>query len=456
MDLFRKKAFNRHLDDSDTLLRCLSAFDLTFLGVGAIIGAGIFILTGVVAATHSGPGIIFSYIIAGLACGFTALSYAELATAIGGCGSAYSYAYVGFGEIIAWIVGWDLLLEYAVSVSTVAVGWSGYFNSLLVSLNVHLPSHLLQDPVHGGSVNILAFSIIILLSFLLTLGAKSSSRANNLIVLIKLGVILLFIVMAIRDVKPQNWFPLLPFGWSGVTKGASLIFFAYIGFDAVSTAAEEVKNPQRNVPRGLLGALFICTFLYILVSGILTGVVPYGQLNVASPLSYALILLGHKTMAGVISFGALAGLTTVMITMFYGLSRVFLAMARDGLLPKYFAAVGQQNRSPVRIIFLCGGIMAVLAALIPMRDLAELVNVGTLFAFSIVCAGVIVLRYTQPNLPRPFKTPGMPYIPLCGLLTCLYLVTQLEWYTLLRFVIWFLIGLIIYFCTIPKYNNSPT
>ena len=273
MDLFRKKDINNLSEHDTALLRCLSALDLTFLGVGAIIGAGIFILTGIVAATQAGPAIIFSYILAGFACAFTALSYAELAAAIGGCGSAYGYAYAGFGELIAWIVGWDLLLEYAVSVSTVAVGWSGYFNELLLTLHRHIPSDLLLSPLRGGDVDILSFLVIIGLSLVLILGAKSSARANNLIVILKLLVIMLFIVIATKEVNPKNWVPFLPFGWSGVAKGASLIFFAYIGFDAVSTAAEEVINPQKNVPRGLIGSLLICTFLYILVAGLLTGIV---------------------------------------------------------------------------------------------------------------------------------------------------------------------------------------
>lgn len=445
MDLFRKKELTDVVDNESHLAKCLTAFDLIFLGIGAIIGAGIFILTGIVAATHAGPAVIISYVIAGCACAFAALSYAELAAMIGGCGSAYGYTYAGFGELIAWIVGWDLLLEYSISVSAVSVGWSAYANSLLESLHIHLPHNLLAGPLTGGIVNSLAFAIIVALTILLILGVKSSTRVNNLMVMTKLLVIVLFIISTIGDVHYDNWIPFMPFGWRGVIDGAAVIFFAYIGFDAVSTAAEETMNPQRDLPKGILGSLIICTILYIIVSGLLTAIIKYSSLNVASPISYALLILGHKFMAGLVGIGAVVGLTTVMLVLFYGLTRVFLAMARDGLLPRVFAKTNPTTQTPIRIILPCGLLMAAFAAVIPINDLAELVNIGTLFAFIIVCLGVLGLRYTQPDLPRPFKTPGMPIVPILGVLSCLYLICHLPMITLVRFVVWMAIGLVVYF-----------
>lgn len=444
MDLFRKKAPHSATDGS-ALKRTLSAFDLTLMGMGAVIGAGVFVLTGVVAATQAGPAIIFSYMMAGLACVFAALSYAELAAMIGGCGSAYGYAYAGFGELLAWIVGWDLLLEYTVSVSAVSVGWSAYVGDVFSSLAVHFPKTLLHGPMDGGFVNVMALLIIMLLTLLLTFGMQGSKRFNHAMVAIKLSVIMAVIVVTSMAFKQENWVPFSPFGWAGVVQGASLIFFAYVGFDAVATTAEEVINPQRSLPIGIVGSLFICTAIYIIVAACLTGAVPYHLLNVASPISHALLLLGNPAVAGLVGVGAIAGLSTVMLVLFYGLSRVFLAMARDGLLPSYFAKVDAKTHTPVRIIVCCGVFMALIAGWVPLGDLAELVNVGTLFAFAIVCTGVIVLRYTQPDAPRPFKTPGSPLIPCLGIMSCLYLMINLPWITLLRFVVWMAIGMIVYF-----------
>lgn len=445
MDLFRKKDISNSAEHESHLAKCLTAFDLTLLGIGAIIGAGIFILTGIVAATQAGPAVIFSYVIAGFACAFAALSYAELAASIGGCGSAYGYAYAGFGELFAWIVGWDLLLEYSISVSAVSVGWSGYANDFLKSMHVHLPQYLLQGPLNGGMFNLLSFSIITALTLLLILGVKSSTRFNHVMVFIKLGVIALFIAIAANEVRVENWTPFMPYGWTGVMKGASLIFFAYVGFDAVSTAAEETINPQRDLPIGIIGSLVVCTVIYIIVAGLLTGIAHYPTLNVASPISHSLLVLGYRFAAGLVGVGAIAGLTTVMLVLFYGLTRVFLAMSRDGLLPKLFAKTNEVTHTPVRIIVLCGTLMATLSAIIPISDLAELVNIGTLFAFMIVCAGVLILRYKQPDMPRPFKTPGLPYVPILGILSCLYLIANLPLVTMLRFAVWMIVGLIVYF-----------
>lgn len=445
MDLFRKKALIGSPDTESHLAKCLNVFDLTFMGVGAIIGAGIFILTGIVAATDAGPAIILSYVIAGFACAFAALSYAELAASIGGCGSAYGYAYAGFGELIAWIVGWDLLLEYSISVSAVSVGWSGYMNDLLMSFKINLPNYLLHCPEDGGLINSLSLVIIVMLTALLIIGAKSSVRVNNFIVFVKLAVIFIFIAVASREVHPENWSNFMPFGWHGVIKGASIIFFAYIGFDAVSTAAEEAINPQRDLPRGIIGSLVLCTILYIVVSGLLTGIAHYTTLNVASPISHSLLVLGYKTVAGFIGVGAVAGLTTVMLVLYYGLTRIFLSMSRDGLLPSFFSVTNEKTKTPVRIILLCGTLISILAAFLPIGTLAELVNIGTLFAFIVVCFGVIYLRHEHPDMPRPFKTPGMPYFPMLGIISCLYLIINLPWITIVRFIVWMAVGLVIYF-----------
>lgn len=446
MKLFRKKAIvDTSLYPGVGLVPCLSLFDLLFLGIGAIIGAGIFVISGIVAATQTGPSIIISYIVAGFACAFSALSYAELSAFVGGCGSAYGYAYVGFGEIFAWIVGWDLLLEYFLCVSAVSVGWSGYCNDILLSMNIHLPLYLLKAPSDDGVFNLLAFSIIILLTLLLIFGVKISSRVNNIMVWVKLSVIALFIAVASFHVEPSNWQPFMPFGWKGVMEGASLIFFAYIGFDAVSTAAEETINPRRDLPIGIIGSLLICTILYITVSVLLTGVTHYSTLNVPAPISSVMLQLGHKTIASLIGVGAVVGLTTVMLVLFYGLTRVFFAIVRDGLLPQFFVVLGANSKVPVRIISICGILMALVGGLAPMDELAELVNIGTLFAFIIVCIGVIVLRYTHPDMPRSFKTPLMPLIPVLGVISCSYLIISLPWVTILRFVIWMAIGMVIYF-----------
>lgn len=445
MSLLRRKPLQDADIEHSHLARCLSGFDLMLLGIGGIIGAGIFVLTGIVAATQTGPGIVFSYIMAGLACAFSALAYAELAAMIGGCGSAYGYAYVGFGELIAWIVGWDLMLEYAISVSTVSVGWSGYFSDLLRAMHIHIPASMRLAPAVGGVCNVLSMVVILCLTGLLAYGVKSSARANNIMVAVKLSVIMLFIVVAASNFDIRNWSPFMPFGWEGVMNGASLIFFAYVGFDAVSTTAEEAINPQRDLPRGIVGSLLFCTFLYMIVSGLLTGMIPYPQLNVASPISHALLEVGYHFAGALVSVGAVAGLTTVMLVLFLGLSRVFLAMSRDGLLPGYFASTHPKTKTPARIIVLCGITMSIIAAFVPINDLAELVNIGTLFAFIIVCSGVIALRYKEPKLPRPFKTPLMPFFPLLGIACSLYLIVHLPWFTMMRFAIWMAIGMVIYF-----------
>lgn len=454
--LFRTKPVPDLNEDYGVKLRpCLTALDLTLLGIGAIIGAGIFVLTGFAAATQAGPAVVFSYVIAGLACAFSALSYAELASTVGGCGSAYGYAYASMGELIAWIIGWDLILEYAVSVSAVSVGWSGYAQNMFAGIGIKIPEYLLKSPFEGGLFNLPAMLIVLFIAMMLIIGVKSTARFNKLMVLTKLTVIALFIFIAVKHVNPANWSPFMPFGWNGVFNGAALVFFAYIGFDAVSTTAEEVIKPERDLPIGIITSLAFCTILYIVVSGLLTGIVPYPTLNVSSPISQALLNLGHNTAASLVAVGAIAGLTTVILVMYYGLTRVFLAMSRDGLLPKMFSQVNPTTRTPIRIIIWSGLLMSAFSGFIPIHELAEMVNIGTLAAFVIVCVGVIVLRYRQPQLNRPFKTPFMPVIPLLGVGFCLYLILHLNPVTWWRFIIWLLVGFIVYFAY-SRYNSRMT
>jgi APA family basic amino acid/polyamine antiporter len=444
--LFRTKPINadHHLCDTG-LRRVLGAFDLTLLGIGAIIGAGIFVLTGIAAATHAGPAIVVSYVVAGLACAFSALAYAELAATIGGCGSAYGYAYAGLGELAAWIIGWDLILEYSVATSAVAIGWSGYAQNALAAVGLGLPPWLLRPPAAGGLINLPAAAIVLVLAVLLALGVRESSRANAVMVVIKLTAIAVFIAFAVGNVEPANWTPFMPFGWEGVMGGAALIFFAYIGFDAVSTAADEARNPQRDLPFGILASLAVCTVVYMVVAGLLTGIASYTTLNNPSPVADVMLRLGYPWVAGVIAAGAIAGLTSVMLVLYYGLSRVFLAMARDGLLPPVFARVHPRTQTPLRVILAAGVLMAGVAGFTPIGHVAELVNIGTLAAFFLVCVGVIALRYTHPDVPRPFRTPLMPFVPLAGAGTCLYLMAQLPAITWLRFAGWLLLGFVIYF-----------
>ncbi|HEX6549448.1 MAG TPA: amino acid permease, partial [Gammaproteobacteria bacterium] len=427
------------------------------------IGAGIFVLTGQAAALHAGPAIVLSFVIAGIACAFSALSYAELASTIGGCGSAYGYGYATLGEIVGWIIGWDLILEYGIGVSTVAVGWGGYMANALTAVGIHIPfaySNAIgvvdpSNPALHGIVNIPAILIVAVVTTLLCIGTKLSARFNGVMVGIKLIVLLLFIGVAIFFIKPELWHPFIPpvgknplgneaYGWGGVMTGAATIFFAYIGFDSVSTAAEETRNPQRNVPIGIISSLVICTLLYIAVSGLLTGIVPYTDLNTPSPVSDALIKIGLKSMAGITAVGAIAGLTTVILVLFFGLTRIFLAMSRDGLLPKVFSAVNPKTGTPVRIIIASGALMALIAGFFPIDVLAKLVNMGTLGAFTVVCAGVIWLRYTHPDLPRPFRTPFSPLFPALGVVFCLALMLSLPLLTWEAFAIWLVIGLIVY------------
>jgi APA family basic amino acid/polyamine antiporter len=442
--LFRRKPIV-HSELHSSLHRCLTTMDLILLGIGAIVGAGVFVLTGVAAATSAGPGIIISYFIAGLACMFAALSYAELAASVGGCGSAYSYSYASFGELTAWLIGWNLVLEYALCVSSVSIGWSGYVNNLLQAFGIHLPTMLMNNPFEGGIVNLPAMLIIAALALLLCTGIRHSARFNAIIVYVKLITIALFILVAVKHVQFANWNNFLPFGMHGVMQGAALVFFAYIGFDAVSTAAEETINPQKSLPIGIVVSVLVCSVIYIIVAGLLTSIVPYTTLNVGSPVAQALLSLGHGVAAGIVAVGAIAGLTTVMLVMYYGLTRIFFAIARDGLLPPFFSKISRATHTPVPVIVASGIIICLISGFIPLQEIAELVNIGTLAAFTFVCAGVIVLRIAQPDLPRPFKLPFNPLIPLLGIVFCVYLMLHLPAMTWWRFLVWLAIGFAIYF-----------
>ncbi|MFA6037525.1 MAG: amino acid permease [Legionellales bacterium] len=436
--LFRTQTLGA-VRNNQQLIKCLNAQDLTLLGIGAIVGAGIFVLTGIAAATAAGPGVIFSFILAGLACAFCALSYAELAASVGGCGSAYGYAYAGLGEIVAWIVGWVLLLEYCVACATIAIGWSGYVDNAFLAMGLSLPDL--------GFINLPAMVISLAISSLLWFGVRESVKINKIIVGIKLCVIILFIVLAAFYFRPdENWNPFLPFGVLGVVNGAALIFFAYIGFDAVSTAAEETIQPERNLPIGIIASLIICTVLYVLVAAVLTGAVSYKELDVASPISYALIKIGYDFGGFIIALGAIAGLTSTILVMQYGLSRIFLAMSRDGFFPRALSKINPKTNSPTRIIALAGILISFVAGLTPINLVAQLTNIGTLTAFISVCVTVIVLRYKYPDLPRPFKTPYSPLFPILGILLCLFLMFHLKAITWVSFLIWTTIGLIVYFC----------
>jgi len=450
--LLRKKPIQPHAHTG--LKKCLTAFDLALLGIGGAIGTGIFVLTGIAAATQSGPAVVLSFIIAAVAAGFAALSYAELSSSIGGSGSAYGYSYVAFGEFAAWMMGWMLLLEYGVGAAAVANGWAGYFVNTVHNLGWHLPEHLTKAPVLGGTINLPAFAIIWILTLLLMVGVKESARANNIMVIIKLSTIAIFLALSVGHISTANWQPFMPFGWFetldngkniGVLAGASLVFFAYFGFDAVSTAAEECQQPQRDLPIGLIASLTFCTIIYIIVSGTLTGVIPYTELNTSSPVAYALTKLGYTWSSTLVATGVLAGLITVLLVLLYGLTRILFAMSRDGLISPIFSAVNPERQTPSKIILMCGIVVSIVAGFIPLGELAETVNIGTLASFIMVCFGVMRLRKTHPELARPFKNPFNPLIPVGGIVSCSALISFLPAETWHRFITWAIVGVVFYF-----------
>ncbi|MDC6269109.1 APC family permease [Lysinibacillus fusiformis] len=446
--LFRKKKIEELLQNNRTiqLKKTLGAFDLILLGVGAIVGTGIFILPGTVAATHAGPGIVFSFIIAAIVCAFAGMCYSEFASSVPVTGSAYTYGYIVFGEIIAWLVGWALLLEYGLAVAAVATGWSSYLNSLLAGFHIVLPQAISGafNPAAGTYMNVPAILIIFATAFLLTLGIKESTRFNTWMVFLKVAVILLFIGVGVFYVKPTNWEPFLPFGISGIFSGAALVFFAYLGFDAVSSAAEEVKNPQRNMPIGIIGSLLICTVLYVAVSMVLTGIVPYHALNVSDPVSYVMQMVHQDWIAGIISLGAVVGMMTVILVMSYGGTRLLYALGRDGLLPKSMAELSPKFKTPVKNTWIFALLVAFCAGFVPLSKLAELVNMGTLVAFTIVSIGVVYLRKNKKIPSGGFKVPFFPVLPILSFLLCLFLISQLSVLTWVACGIWFIIGLIVY------------
>lgn len=441
------------------LARTLTAFHLVCLGIGATIGAGIFVLTGTAAAQHAGPALTLSFVLGGIACGFVALCYAELAAAIPASGSTYSYAKATLGPLCAWIVGWDLVLEFAMAAATVAVGWSGYVQSLLSDLGLALPPALGAAPgtVVGPDgttalANLPAAGIVIALTILLMRGNRGSTGANAVMVALKVAIILAFVGIGAWHVKPGLWSPYIPantgtfgeFGWSGVLRGAGIVFFAFVGFETVSTAAAETRNPQRDAPIGLIGSVAISTVLYIAVAAVLTGLVPYAALNVADPMARATDVIGIAGLSILIKAGAILGLTTATLTALFGQSRILFAMARDGMLPAAFARVHPRFHTPATAQGIVGALTALAAALTPIDVLGELVSIGTLLAFILVCVAVMVLRRTRPGQPRPFKAPGGAATPILGILACLVLMAGLPWETWARLGLWLGLGLAIY------------
>ncbi|MDR3593120.1 MAG: amino acid permease [Negativicutes bacterium] len=455
MSLFRTKNIAELIQGTQQhgLKKTLGSLDLVLLGIGCIIGTGIFVLTGVAAAKFAGPGIMLSFVLSGLACAFSALAYAELAAMVPVAGSAYTFAYASMGEIVAFIVGWALVCEYTVGASAVAAGWSGYMVGLLKSAGITLPTAWTAVPADGGIINLPAVIIVCCLTFLLTLGTKESATLNKILVFIKLGCVALFLFLATPHVNPLNWQPFLPFGLSGVASGAAIVFFAYIGFDAVSTAAEECKNPNRDIPVGIVGSLLVCTVLYIAVAAVLTGVVPYSSLNNSEPVAYALRAIGMNFGSAMVALGAICGITTVLLVMIYGQTRVFLAMARDGMLPQRLVKIHPKYGTPYTITIVTGIVVSVLSGLLPINIIAELCNMGTLFAFCIVSVGVWVLRKTEPDLHRPFRCPAVKVVVPLAVLFCGYLIANLPHETYVFFGSWYVIGMIVYF-TYSRYHST--
>ena len=449
--LFRRKVFQHLLEEIDMeqhrLQRSLNAFDLTILGIGAIIGVGIFVLTGTAAARYAGPGIILSLCFSACACFFTAFCYAEFASLMPVAGSAYNYAYATMGEMVAWIIGWDLILEYIVASIAVAIGWSGYFVNIMQAVGITIPVWCSSAPgtVPGAVINLPAMLVVLFLTSILVIGIKESARFTSIMVFVKLITVVIFISVGCFNIKPVNWVPFLPFGFKGVMTAAAIIFFAYIGFDAVSTAAEETKNPQRNMPIGIILSLIICTVLYIVVAAILTGMVSYRELNHPAPVAHALNLIGFKWGSALVSVGAVAGITSVLMVMLMGQPRVFYSMSRDGLLWPWISKVHPRFRTPYIAQLLTGVVVAVFAGFLDIGTAAELCNIGTLFAFSIVCGGIAILRRTHPDMKRSFRCPLVPLVPLLGISFCAGLMLSLPRITWIRFALWLIIGLFIYF-----------
>jgi APA family basic amino acid/polyamine antiporter len=466
--LFATKSLEQLTQEADSetsgLKRVLGPWHLIFLGVGAIVGAGIFVITGHAAAQYAGPAVTLSFMLAGVTCAFAGLCYAEFASLIPIAGSAYTYAYSTLGELIAWIIGWDLILEYSLGATTVAIGWSGYVVSFLKDIGVDFPASLAAAPYSfnpqtgawtktGAVLNLPAAFVIAVVAYVLVRGIKESATVNSVIVFLKIGIILIFIGAGLFFIKPALWKPFIPpnqgqfgfFGLSGVLRGAGVMFFAYLGFDAVSTAAQEAKNPKRDMPIGILGSLFACTAIYIAFSLVLTGVVHYTQLNVPAPIAVAIDAMRLFWLSPLVKIAAIIGLMSVMMVQLMGQPRIFYTMAKDGLLPPVAARVHPKHGTPHVTTIATAIVVAAAAAMLPIGIVGELVSIGTLFAFVIVCGGVLVLRYTRPDIPRPFKTPLVPFVPIMGILSCFYLMSGLPKDTWLRLLAWMGLGLVIYF-----------
>ena len=453
--LLKTKSIEKLVADVETggkaLRRSLDAWDLTLLGIGAIIGTGIFVLTGTAAANQAGPAIVLSYAAAGLACAFAALCYAEFAAMIPIAGSAYTYAYATLGEVFAWMIGWDLILEYAVGSMTVAVGWSGYFQRILAGFGIQLPVWMTAAPAAapGALINLPAMIIVLLIMVLLVVGIRESARFNAVMVTIKIVAVLFFLASGVWFVRPENWSPFMPYAWSGVMTGAAVVFFAYIGFDAVSTTAEEAKNPRRDLPIGIIASLVVCTVLYVAVAAVLTGIVPVVSLRgdaqfLNAPVAYALSLIGQNWAAGLVSAGAVAGITSVLLVMLMSQPRIFFSMSRDGLLPAGVSKVHPRFQTPYITTIITCAIVALVAGVVPIQVLGEMTSIGTLFAFVVVSMAVIVLRITRPDAERPFRVPGGFIIPVLGVLSCLYLMVSLSVMTWVRLLVWLDLGMLIY------------
>lgn len=453
--LFKKKSIASLLQQGEKkkLEKTLGAFDLTLLGIGAVIGTGVMVLTGLVAARDAGPAVIFSFMLAAIVCGFAALCYAEFASTLPVSGSVYTYTYATVGELFAHLMGWTLLSVYILTTSAVANGWSAYFNNFLAGFNLELPKEFVTIPSNGGIINLPAILIVLFITWLLSRGTKESKKVNNLMVLVKLVVIGLFIVVGVFYVKPANWTPFMPYGIEGVMAGAAAVFFAFLGFDAVSTSAEEVKNPQRDLPIGIISSLVVCTILYIIVCLVMTGVVPYSELNVPEAMAYVLHSVGQNAVAGIIAVGAIIGIMAVIFAYIYASTRIFFAMSRDGLLPKVFANMNEKTGAPVFTTWLTGIISALIAGLVDLKELANLANIGALLTFAMVGISVILLRKSHPKLKRGFKVPFVPVLPIISVGCCLFLIVNLPSTTWLYFGIWLVLGTVVYFAYSKKNSH---
>ncbi|MES5865991.1 amino acid permease [Bacillus cereus group sp. RP32] len=453
--LLKKKSVTQLLEhnQSKTLTKTLGAFDLIMLGVGSIIGTGVLVLTGLVAARDAGPAVIFSFVLAAIICGFIALCYAEIASTLPASGSVYTYSYVTIGEFVAHLVGWSLLLIYIVATAAVAAGWTGYFHNLIKGFGLEIPKALVTIPSHGGIVNLPAVIITLILAWMLSRGTRESKRINNIMVLVKIGMILLFITVGIFYVKPTNWIPIAPYGLSGVFTGGAAILFAFTGFDILATSAEEVKDPKRNLPIGIIASLIICTIIYVIVCLVMTGMVSYKELNVPEAMAYVMEVVGQGKVASAIAAGAVIGLMAVIFSNMYAATRVFFAMSRDGLLPKSFAKVNKKTGAPTFITGLSGIGSSIIAGFIDLKELVNLVNIGSLVTFALVCLSVIILRKSHPNLKRGFMVPFVPVLPSVSIVCCVFLMLNLPLRTWMYFSIWITIGAAIYFFYSIKHSN---